>query len=106
MQVGYIVMSSVDEAGAALKLCEAETALPCPLSSTDFSLKKWSLHYAKQRITMTSLEGDAVGVINSYDQQQYKEKMREKRHGQPDEDGWITVTRKRKSTHSQVSYRL
>jgi hypothetical protein len=53
---------------------------------------------------MTSLEGDAVGVVNSYDRRQHKERMMEKRRGQqPDEDGWITVTRKRKSTHSHVS---
>ena len=105
VQVGYIVMSSVDEACAALKLCEAGSALPCPLSSTNLGLKKWSLHYAKQRKTMTSLEGDAVGVVNSYDRRQYKERLKEKKGGQPDEDGWITVTRKRKSTHSQVSCR-
>ena len=103
IQVGYVVMASVDEACAALRLCEADTALPCPLCSTNLGLEKWSLGYAKQRKTVTSLEGDAVGVVNSYDRRQFKERMREKRHGQPDKDGWITVTRKRKSTHSQAS---
>ena len=102
MQIGYVVMSSVDEASSALDLCEADTALPCPLSSSNLGLEKWSLGYAKQRKTMTSLEGDAVGVVNSYDRRQFKERLKEKRRGQqPDEDGWITVTRKRKSAHSQ-----
>ena len=96
-------MSSVVEASAALRLCEADTALPCSLCSTDLGLNKWTHRYAKQRRTMTSLEGDAVGVVNSYDRRQNKERMMEKRRGQPDEDGWITVTRKRKSTHSMVS---
>ena len=99
-------MSSVDEACAALKLCEADSALPCSLNPTDTGLKKWSFSYARERQSVTSLEGDAVGVVSSYDRQQYKERMREKRHGQPDEDGWITVTRKRKSTQSQVSLGL
>ena len=96
-------MSSLDEASAALRLCEADTALSCPLSPTDLGLAKWASGYVKERKTMTSLEGDAVGVVNLYDRRQYKERMMEKRRGQPDEDGWITVTRKRKSTHSQVS---
>lgn len=98
-------MSSAAEASAAMKLSEADVALPCPISSDHVGLARWSFQYVRQRPTMTSLEGVAVSVVDSYDHQKYKEKMKEKKLGQPDEDGWITVTRKRRSVYSQVSCR-
>ena len=95
MQVGYVVMPSVSEATAALKLCVSGTALPCCLS--DIGLRSWSGQYTGARPTVTTLESVATGVVTSYDHQ-HQEKFKERKAGQPDEEGWITVTRKRRST--------
>ena len=97
VQVGYIVMSSESEARAALQLCDVDTALQCRLTS--IGLKRWTTHYSKERPSVSALEGMAVDVISSYDLCR-NEKLKKRRFGEPDEEGWITVTRKRKFNQS------
>lgn len=97
VQVGYIVMSSESEASAALHLCDVDRPLQCRL--TDIGLKRWTTQYAKERPSVSALEDMAMGVVSSYDLCQNK-KLKEQKVGEPDEEGWITVTRKRKFNHS------
>ena len=94
-------MSSANEAKAALQMCEADTVLPCQLSNV--GLKRWALKYARERCSVATLERRAVGVVSSYDLQQDVERQKKRRAGEPDEEGWITVTRKRRANQTQVS---
>lgn len=87
-------MSSASEASAALELCDTDTALQCRLTS--IGLKRWTALYAKERPTVSALEGMAVGVVSSYDLCWNEERLKERNVGEPDEEGWVTVTRKRK----------
>ena len=95
-----MVMSSTSEARAALQMCEADTVLPCQLSCV--GLKKWCLGYARERCSVSSLERRAVGVVSSYDLRQDMERDKKRRAGEPDEEGWVTVTRKRRGTQTEV----
>ena len=96
-------MSSEAEASAALKLCEAESPLPCVLNEDSVGLKKWTSQYALPRQTSAMLKRRVADAVSAYDIQQREEEARVKRESEPDEEGWIKVTRKRKSTQAQVS---
>ena len=102
MQICYIVMSSASEAKAGLKLCEVDSALPCQLDQTSVGLKKWTQEYIVARPNVSTLERDAVGVVSDYDLRQNLERLKTRKAGEPDEEGWITVTRKRRSNQLQV----
>ena len=91
--VGYVVFASEGEVDAALRLCHAPTPIPCPTTSP-VGLRKWAREYLLARPSVGALEKVAEEGVALYDKQREEaEKIRVKA-GQPDEEGWITVTRK------------
>lgn len=51
---------------------------------------------------MSVLEGMAAAVLSSYDLRQNEERSKERRAGEPDEEGWVTVRGKRKASQPQT----
>ena len=92
-KISYIVFSTEEDLLAALKLCSVGTAIPCN-TSTFVGVVKWCRHYTQQRPSVSLLEERAEMGVSLYDQKQEAAAAARKRVGQPDEDGWITITRK------------
>ena len=90
-KVAYIVFDSSEAAENALKLGYKKTVL-CEIGAT--GLAKWCSDYMKQRTTLTSIEAKVSEFMADYDKR--KEATEKHRQGlqEPDEDGWIMVTRK------------
>ena len=91
-KVGYVVFASEKDVDSALRLCHAPIPISCSVSS--IGLRKWSREYLLQRPTLASLEEGAEEGVALYDRQQEEAGKVRLKVGQPDEDGWITVTRK------------
>lgn len=91
--VGYVVFTSEKDLDNALKLCHSSDPIPCALSRC--GLAKWSSEYMQDRLRVGLLEEMAEVGVACYDKQREEAELaRKKKAGVPDEDGWITVTRK------------
>ena len=92
-RVGYIVFGNENDVSKALKLCHNLDPISCSLSLIGVS--KWTRDYLADRPSISSLEEMAEVGVACYDKQQIEAELAKKRKaGLPDEDGWITVTRK------------
>jgi len=91
-KVGYVVFATESDADAALHLCHAQTSISCITPTV--GLRKWSSDYMKGRPNVQLLEKAAEVGVALYDQQQEEAAQEQERAGQPDEEGWIKVTRK------------
>ncbi|CAL8103234.1 unnamed protein product [Orchesella dallaii] len=56
-------------------------------------LKNWIQQYNQKIVRTTELENSVRKFMESFDKQELKRKEMEKNGGEPDEDGWVTVTR-------------
>ena len=90
--VGYVVFRAESDLDLALKLSSNSEVIPCPLSQV--GLSKWMSQYMEERPKLSLLEDMAEVGVSCYDRQQEKVKLSRKRANVPDEDGWITVTKK------------
>ncbi len=91
--VGYVVFSSEKDLENALKLCHNSDPIPCTLSHC--GLSRWTTEYMQDRLRVGLLEEMAEVGVACYDKQHEEAELaRKKKAGVPDEDGWITVTRK------------
>ena len=90
--VAYVVFAAESDADSALQLCHAPTPIDCPVGP--LGLQKWTTEYQMGRPTRASLEKGAEVGVALYDRQQEEAKRLKVKAGMPDEDGWITVTRK------------
>lgn len=96
-KVGYVVFSRSSEVTAALCLCSTDhSSLSTPISCTvpATGVQKWAREYLLSRPTAASLEKAAEVGVALYDRQQEEAAQARERAGQPDEEGWVTVTRK------------
>ena len=100
-RVGYIVLSSSEEVTSALNLCSANEPIPCNVHGL-VSLSKWCVEYAAVRTNLKNLEAGVEAQIQAYDSRKEEEGAKRKQAGEPDKEGWITVTRRRPQT--QVNY--
>ena len=101
--VGYVVFTSESDLEDALKLCRSSDAIQCPLSRV--GLSKWTHDYMEMRPKISLLEEMAEVGVACYDRQQEEAEMaRKKKTGVPDEDGWITVTRKTPRLNVRSTY--
>jgi len=96
-RVGYIVFSSSEEVAAALNLCSASEPIPCTVQRL-VGLAKWCAEYALVRTNLKSLQAEVEAQLRTYDSQKEEEGAKRKRAREPDEEGWITVTRRRPQT--------
>lgn len=94
LQVGYIVMSSDNELSCALRLCSGQP-VPCPTRKS-LGLAAWCKDYQHDRLSIETLESSVAMAMDKYDVRVEADKMEKKRAAQPDEDGWITVSNKRR----------
>ena len=99
-------MSSVDEASAALEMCKGDSPLPCILAGSNVGLAKWTSQYCEARQPLSVLKRVTADIVNAYDIEEREEKEKRKRAREPDEEGWITVTRKRRSTMTQSQVKV
>lgn len=91
-KVGYVVFASESDVDSALRLCHTPVPISCVVPAV--GLRKWSREYLLRRRARTLLERDAEVGVALYDHQREEaEKVRAKA-GKPDEEGWITITRK------------
>ena len=93
-RVGYVVFSRSSEVNAALRLCEAGSAPPIKCDVALVGLRKWAHEYQSSRPDVASLERWAEVGVALYDRQQEEASRVREKAGQPDEEGWVTVTRK------------
>ena len=92
-KIAYIVFDSSETAESALKLGHKKTALLCKVGPT--GLTKWCSDYVKRRTTLTSIEAQVTDFMTDFDKRKEEnEQHKQGRLQKPDEDGWITVTRK------------
>ena len=89
---GYIVFRTVEDLTRAISLCQSKTAVSCPI--TNVGLHAWQNEYELQRPSIAILEAKAEKEVEKYDLWTNKEKRRKKLVSEPDEEGWVTVTKK------------
>ena len=99
---GYIVFKNEEGVSRALSLC-SKMVLSCAINSTGLSL--WCREYMKAHPCESTLESTAQEGVVSYDMWAEEEKKRKKRLSEPDEEGWITVTKKTPTDPKQNSKR-
>jgi len=90
--VGYVVFRTENDSDRALKLCGSSEVIPCSLSRV--GLTKWMWEYMEERPKLCLLEDMAEVGVACYDRQQEKTKLARTRGNVPDEEGWITITKK------------
>ena len=88
---GYIVFKNEEGVSRALSLC-SKMVLSCAINNTGLSL--WCREYMKAHPCESTLESTAQEGVVSYDMWAEEERKRKKRLSEPDEEGWITVTKK------------
>lgn len=93
-KVGYVVFSMETEVDAALRLCHAPVSISCLVSSDSVGVSKWVWQYLRGRPSADSLEKEAEAGVALYDRQQEEALEARLKAGLPDDEGWITVTRK------------
>lgn len=93
--VGYVVFSSADEVDGALKMCNVKEPVVCACNQGSCGLQKWCEEYAKERRSLSSLEALVEQVVKRYELKKKEDKDERTKTGEPDEEGWVTVTRKR-----------
>ena len=96
-RVGYVVFSSSEEVGGALNLCSASEPAPCPIHRP-VGLAKWCAEYASVRTSVEVLEAHVEALVKEYDSRKEEERVERKRAREPDEEGWVTVVRRRPRT--------
>jgi len=91
-KVAYVVFDSSESASAGIQLGSRKKSVLCKVKST--GLAKWCLKYADDRKTVKSIESTVADFMAEYDSRKLEDNKVKKGLQEPDDDGWITVTRK------------
>jgi len=91
-KVAYVVFDSVESAREALKLGGRKKSILCKLGFT--GLAKWCSNYVDDRKTVKSIESTVSNFMADYDSRKLEDDTVKKGLQEPDDDGWVTVTRK------------
>ena len=94
--VGYVVFSSEDEVECALKMCEVSEPVACACMEGSCGVQKWCAEYVLERRSLSSLESLVEQAVKRYELNKQVAKDNRAKTGEPDDEGWVTVTRKRK----------
>ncbi|XP_014260979.1 ribosomal RNA-processing protein 7 homolog A isoform X1 [Cimex lectularius] len=92
-KVAYVVFQDPKGLSKAL-LSSNVLILSKPESSILTGITKWCRQYNKQFINHEDLQNEIDSYMKKYDQDVAEQERREKEEMQPDEDGWIKVTKK------------
>ncbi len=89
---GYIVFKTKEGLDEVLKMCKSNMTLSCPIKNTGLS----ALYndYKRQRPPIRILRARAEKQVEKYDTLKDEERKRKRLLSEPDEEGWITVTKK------------
>lgn len=90
--VGYIVFCEEDDVTRSLSLCCGAVPLNCCVGDT--GIKKWCREYQDRYAMAHILEAGAKAGVSAYDEWVESERKRKKSLSEPDEEGWVTVTKK------------
>ena len=77
---------------SALKLCASGVPIPC--TTRDTGLRRWCKQYEDSRPNVEYLESSVAKVMAEYDKRVEDSKKEREKASQPDEEGWVTVTKK------------
>lgn len=93
--VGYVVFSSADEVDGALKMCAVTEPVICTCARGSCGFQKWCADYARDRTSVSGLEALVEQTVMRYELKKREDKDERRKTGEPDDEGWVTVTRKR-----------
>lgn len=94
-KVAYIVFESFSGLENALNLSSTTPLiLSTEKSPVVTGLKKWCLEYNKRIINPKALQADIDSFMREYDIKEEEMMKKEKEGGEPDEEGWVTVTKR------------
>jgi len=92
--MAYIVYRLPSSVKDLLKLKPTEIS-PLILGKTVTGLRRWVARYNSRLVDVSTLENNVKTFMTNYEQAELRKKEEEKNNdGQPDEDGWITISRK------------
>ena len=89
----FIVFKEEEEVSRALSLCSGESP-PLSCCIGDAGLRKWTREYQERYPVQHLLEKAATSGVSAYDEWVESERKRKKHLSEPDEEGWVTVTKK------------
>ena len=93
--VGYVVFNTAEEVDCALKMCGVSEAIVCTCTDGSCGTQKWCAEYLKERRSLSTLEALVEQTVMRYELNKQGAKDERTKTGEPDEEGWVTVTRKR-----------
>ncbi|XP_065916650.1 ribosomal RNA-processing protein 7 homolog A-like [Dysidea avara] len=91
-KVAYVVFDSTESASEALQLGGRKKSVLCKVGHT--GLAKWCSNYAENRKAVKLIESTAADFMADYDTRKLEDEQMKKELQEPDDDGWITVTKK------------
>lgn len=91
-KVAYIVFDNAESASEALQLGGRKKSILCKVKST--GLAKWCSDYAEERKPVKLIESTVAEFMADYDTRKLEDEETKKGLQEPDDDGWVTVTRK------------
>lgn len=94
-KVAYIVFESFSCLEKALKLSSVEPLILSKKESPVITgLEKWYIEYNSRIVNPGDLQKDIDKYMADYDAKEEEKVKKEKVAGEPDEEGWITVTKR------------
>ena len=89
---GYIVFKTVKGLDQVLRMCKSNMTVSCPIKNTGVSVLY--REYKRQRPSVRVLRAKAEKQVEKYDTTIEEDKKQKRLLSEPDEEGWITVTKK------------
>ncbi|RZF46175.1 hypothetical protein LSTR_LSTR016405 [Laodelphax striatellus] len=94
-KIAYIVF---EKEGSREKAMNLDSSVPLVLTSKDvtvpFGIEKWCKEYNDSIPNVDEMLLDINNYVGNYDMKESANMEKEKSLGEPDEDGWVTVTKR------------
>ena len=104
-QVAYIVFASPEELKSTDALYKSKKPIACSVEDIAVGLGRWCARYKSERPSRQLLETAVEEGVREYDRLKEDKKEVQEKLAQPDEEGWITVSRSNRKRR-QVSAAL
>lgn len=92
-QVAYIVFASPEELKSTDALYKSKKPIACSVEDIAVGLGRWCARYKSERPSRQLLETAVEEGVREYDRLKEDKKEVQEKLAQPDEEGWITVSR-------------
>nr|CAH0100194.1 unnamed protein product [Daphnia galeata] len=93
-KVAYVVYNNASSLKEAMKLEWGTIVISTEEKPIKTGLEKWILEYEKSFVNPKALQEEIDRYMEEFDKRKEREEKEEKlKEGQPDDDGWITVTK-------------